>query len=49
MAPLLEYVIKCMPVQESKSAMLRYGYSPAKSIANIENLDEEQQDKLNAT
>ena len=28
LGPILEYVIKSMPAQESKNAMMRYGFMP---------------------
>ena len=46
--PLLEFVIKSMPAQESKNAMMRYGFMPAKKDATVEKLSSDDQDKLNA-
>lgn len=45
---ILEYTLKTMSAADSKAALMRYGFAPAKGLANIEKLDDEQQDKLNA-
>ena len=35
LTPILEYVVKQMPPQEARNAMMRYGFVPAKKDLNV--------------